>query len=101
MLAIGRALVQEPKVLLIDELSMGLAPTVVQGLLPVIRQVSRERGISVVLVEQHVALALKIADEAIVLVHGEAVHKGQAEELAADRALLEDAYLGKREHPVK
>jgi branched-chain amino acid transport system ATP-binding protein len=94
MLAIGRALVQQPKVLLIDELSMGLAPVVVEALLPVIRQVSVETGAGIVLVEQHVRLALSIADRGVVLAHGAVVLEGPAAELLADPGRLESAYLG-------
>ncbi len=70
MLAIARALVQSPKLLLIDEMSMGLAPVAVESLMPVIRRVADERGASVIMVEQHVQLALEVADEAMVIVHG-------------------------------
>jgi branched-chain amino acid transport system ATP-binding protein len=94
MLAIGRALVQDPKVLLIDELSMGLAPVIVEQLLPVIRRVADETGTAVVLVEQHVSLALQTADSAVVLAHGEAVLRGTAAELLADPTRIEAAYLG-------
>ncbi len=65
MLAIARALVQSPKLLLIDEMSMGLAPVAVESLMPVIRRVADEHGASVIMVEQHVQLALEVADEAI------------------------------------
>jgi len=94
MLAIGRALVQGPRVLLIDELSMGLAPIVVESLLPVLRQVAESSGAAVLLVEQHVGLALQLADRAAVLVHGKVVLEGSAEVLAGDPAALEAAYLG-------
>ena len=94
MLAIGRALVQQPKVLLIDELSMGLAPVVVEALLPVVRQVATETGAGIVLVEQHVRLALATADRGLVLAHGRAVLEGAASELLADAGRLEAAYLG-------
>jgi len=94
MLAVARALVQKPTVLLIDEMSMGLAPVIVEGLLPVVRRIADETGTVVLLVEQHVQLALEVADEAIVLVHGECVHRGTAAELLADRASLAAAYLG-------
>ena len=95
MLAIARALVQNPKVLLIDELSLGLAPVVVQQLLPLVRRVAKERQVAVVLVEQHVRLALEIADIAAVLAHGEVAVRGPAAELAADPARVEAAYLGR------
>jgi branched-chain amino acid transport system ATP-binding protein len=94
MLAIGRALVQRPKVLLIDELSMGLAPVIVQSLLPIVRRAAGEMGAGVVLVEQHVHLALDIADRAVVLVHGRTALEGTAAELSGDDERLEHAYLG-------
>ncbi|MCW2946662.1 MAG: putative transport protein ATP-binding component [Actinoallomurus sp.] len=94
MLAVARGLVQKPKVLLIDEMSMGLAPVIVEDLLPVVRRIADETGAVVVLVEQHVRLALEVADEAIVLVHGDVTLRGAATELAADRRRLEAAYLG-------
>jgi branched-chain amino acid transport system ATP-binding protein len=94
MLALARALVQQPRVLLIDEMSMGLAPIVVRGLLPIIRRVADDTNASVVLVEQHVGLALEIADEATVLVHGEVTLSGPADDVASDMASLEAAYLG-------
>jgi branched-chain amino acid transport system ATP-binding protein len=94
MLAVARALVQRPKVLLVDEMSMGLAPLVVEHLLPVVRRIADEHGAVVVLVEQHVGLALEVADEALVLVHGEVVLRDRASELLRKPAVLEDAYLG-------
>jgi len=95
MLAIGRALMQDPKVLLVDELSMGLAPVVVESLLPVIRRVVDDTGAACVMVEQHIMLALEIADTAIVLAHGDIALQGDASELAADEARIERAYLGR------
>lgn len=94
MLAVARALVQQPKVLLIDEMSMGLAPVIVEELLPVVRRIADETGAVVVLVEQHVHLALEVADEALVLVHGDVRLQGSAAELAAHPERLEAAYLG-------
>jgi branched-chain amino acid transport system ATP-binding protein len=94
MLAVARALVQKPRVLLVDEMSMGLAPLVVEHLLPVVRRIADDTGAVVVLVEQHVGLALEVADEALVLVHGEVVLRGSAADLLRDPAVLEDAYLG-------
>jgi branched-chain amino acid transport system ATP-binding protein len=95
MLAIGRALMQDPKVLLVDELSMGLAPVIVESLLPVIRRVVDETGAACVMVEQHVMLALEVADTAMVLAHGDIALRGNAKELAADEARIERAYLGR------
>ncbi|MDB6002924.1 MAG: Amino acid/amide transporter ATP-binding protein 2, family [Rhizobacter sp.] len=94
MLAVARGLVQKPKVLLIDEMSMGLAPVIVEDLLPVVRRIADETGAVVILVEQHVRLALEVADRAVVLVHGEVVLQGTAAALAADPQALEAAYLG-------
>jgi branched-chain amino acid transport system ATP-binding protein len=94
MLAVARALVQGPRVLLIDEMSMGLAPVVVESLMPVVRRVADETDAAVVLVEQHVRLALEVADHALVLVHGDVTLSGPATGLAADPAALEAAYLG-------
>jgi len=94
MLAIARALVQAPKVLLIDEMSMGLAPVIVEGLLPVVRRIAETTGASIVLVEQHVRLALEVADHAIVMVHGTVTLRGTATELAGAPEQLEAAYLG-------
>jgi branched-chain amino acid transport system ATP-binding protein len=96
MLAVARALVQQPRVLLIDEMSMGLAPTIVESLLPVVRRIAAEHGATVVLVEQHVRLALEVADRAVVLVHGEIRLQGSAADLAADVDQIEAAYLGTR-----
>ena len=95
MLAIGRALMQDPKVLLVDELSMGLAPVIVEALLPVIRRVADDTGAACVIVEQHVMLALEIADTAMVLAHGDVALHGDAKELAAKEARIERAYLGR------
>ena len=94
MLAVARAMVQQPRVLLIDEMSMGLAPVIVEGLLPVVRRLADATNAVVILVEQHVRLALECADVAMVLVHGEVVLSGPASDLAADPTLLESAYLG-------
>jgi branched-chain amino acid transport system ATP-binding protein len=95
-LAIGRALMQDPRVLLIDELSMGLAPVIVESLLPIVRQVATDTGAAVILVEQHVALALRTADRAIVVAHGATVLDGPAQDLLADSSALERAYLGEQ-----
>jgi branched-chain amino acid transport system ATP-binding protein len=93
MLAVARGLAQKPRVLLIDEMSMGLAPVIVEALLPIVRTIADETAGAVILVEQHVRLALEVADRAMVLVHGTVSLEGSASELAADAAGLEAAYL--------
>ncbi|QCQ93404.1 ABC transporter ATP-binding protein [Rhodococcus sp. SGAir0479] len=111
MLAIGRAILQRPKVLLIDELSMGLAPVIVDDILAALRRLATERGMSVLLVEQHVHLALRTADDAAVLVHGSVALTDSAAALSTEPARIERAYLGAaarvyeptgvvREHPT-
>ena len=92
MLAIGRALMARPKLLLLDEPSMGLAPLVVNEIFEVIKEISAE-GTTVLLVEQNVRLALKIADYAYVLETGKIVLSGPAEEIRHDPRVME-AYLG-------
>jgi branched-chain amino acid transport system ATP-binding protein len=94
MLAVARAIVQRPKVLLIDEMSMGLAPVTVEKLLPVVRTIADSTGAVVVIVEQHIQLALEVADRVIVLVHGHVALDGAAKDLAGDLSRLEAAYLG-------
>ncbi|MGC5379455.1 ABC transporter ATP-binding protein [Micromonospora sp. DT68] len=94
MLAIAKALVCRPRVLLIDEMSMGLAPIAVQALLPGIRALADRLGVGVVLVEQHIDLALSIADRAMVLHHGRVVLTGSAAELRVDRRAVAEAYFG-------
>jgi branched-chain amino acid transport system ATP-binding protein len=96
MLAVGRALVTRPRILLVDEMSLGLAPVIVERLLPVVREFASSHGTAVLLVEQHVHLALEIADRGYVLSHGELVASDSAERLRADSALLTASYLGER-----
>jgi len=96
MLAVGRALARQPRVLLLDELSLGLAPVIVEWLLPVVRQFAQERDCAVLLVEQHVHLALEVADRGYVLTHGEIVLQADAAQLRADRHLLVASYLGEQ-----
>jgi len=93
MLAVARALIQAPRVLLIDEMSMGLAPVIVESLLPIIRRVADESNAAVILVEQHIQLALEVADLAAVLVHGEIITSGTAEEVRQQEDKLTRAYL--------
>ena len=96
MLAIARALVRNPRVLLLDELSMGLAPIIVERILPVLRTAADTNGTAILLVEQHVHLALEIADRGYVLSHGELVVHDTAERLRNDRSLLTASYLGEQ-----
>ncbi|MFI9411288.1 ABC transporter ATP-binding protein [Nocardia gamkensis] len=100
MLAVGRAVLQRPAVLLIDELSMGLAPVIVTEILDVLKRLAAAEGTSVLLVEQHVHLALGIADNAAVLVHGRIADQGTAVELRDDPGRIERAYLGTDAAPV-
>jgi branched-chain amino acid transport system ATP-binding protein len=95
MLAVGRALSRSPKVLLADELSLGLAPLVVERLLDAVRQAARERGVGVLLVEQHVAEVLRYADRVYVMRRGRVEISGQPTELAGRLSDIEDSYLGR------
>ncbi len=94
MLALGRALARRPRLLLLDELSLGLAPIVVEGLLPVVSTYAKESGCAVLLVEQHIHIALAVAERAYVLSHGELVVHESAEVLRADHQLILSSYLG-------
>ena len=96
MLAVARALARRPKLLLLDELSLGLAPLIVERLLPVVREYATETGCGVLLVEQHIQLALAIADRGYVLSHGEIVLQDRAEALRRNRELLMASYFGER-----
>ncbi|MBT69806.1 MAG: ABC transporter ATP-binding protein [Acidimicrobiaceae bacterium] len=94
MLAVARALVSRPKLLLVDEMSLGLAPIIVEQLLPIVRDIADQTETGVLIVEQHVNLALNVADRGYVMNHGELVMEGSAEELLERQDLLEASYLG-------
>jgi branched-chain amino acid transport system ATP-binding protein len=93
MLAMARAMVSNPKILLVDELSLGLAPVMVERLLPVVRELADASGCSVLLVEQHVHMALDIADRGYVMSNGRIILSGSARDLLGRRDFLESSYL--------
>ena len=93
MLAIGRALMANPKILLLDEPSLGLAPLIVRDIFNIVEQLNKQ-GVTIVLVEQNAKQSLKIAHYAYVLEVGSVSMEGPAEELLKDDRVIE-AYLGK------
>lgn len=94
MLVIGRALLSQPKVVLIDELSLGLAPKMVLTLLETIQRFNAEQGTACLLVEQAATAALKIAQSAYLLQRGTVAYHGPAARLRDDVDVLHGAYLG-------
>lgn len=92
-LAIARALISNPKLLLVDEVSMGLMPKLVDQVFRVLRQLNIERGLTILLVEQNAMASLEISHRAYVLETGKCVHEGQAEALMEDPRVRE-VYLG-------
>ena len=89
MLAIARALMVNPKLLLLDEPMEGLAPVIVQELLGVIQDLVREEGMSVIVVEQHARLALSVTSKAVVLDRGQVVHASDSQSLLDDPDTLD------------
>jgi branched-chain amino acid transport system ATP-binding protein len=98
MLAIGRALLAAPKLMMLDEPSLGLSPRLANDVFAHIRDLNREAGLTILLVEQNTQRALEIADRAYVLELGQVLREGSARDIAADRTLL-DAYLGQARAP--
>ena len=94
MLAVGRALMSRPKIMMMDEPSLGLAPIVVQGIFDIIREINRQ-GVTILLIEQNANMALKIADLAYVMETGKITQSGTGQELLNDESIKE-AYLGKK-----
>jgi branched-chain amino acid transport system ATP-binding protein len=102
MLSLARALSRTPKILLIDELSLGLAPLIVIRLLDAVKAAAHEHGVGVLLVEQHVNQALRVADEVLVMQRGTIVLQGPTEEVRSRVGDLEAAYLSAHpEAPVQ
>lgn len=94
MLAVGRALMSKPKIIMLDEPSLGLAPLVVQQIFEIIREINRQ-GVTVLLIEQNANMALKVADIAYVIETGAIVLKGSGKELL-ENDTVKEAYLGKK-----
>jgi len=99
MLAIGRALMAKPKLLLLDEPSMGLAPLIVQEIFAIIGKLRREKGTSILLVEQNAKAALKMADRGYVMETGKVILEGIAAELLENKE-VQRAYLGKEKKEI-
>ena len=94
MLAIARALATMPKLLMVDEMSLGLAPIIVERLLPLVRSAAASTGAGVLIVEQHVHMALAVSDRAAVMSRGVITVQGDSRELEERSDILESSYLG-------
>ena len=94
MLAIGRAIMSKPKLLILDEPSLGLAPILIKAIFKAVKEIAQS-GVTVLLVEQNAKAALKLADRAYVLEVGKITHAGTAEELLNSET-IQEAYLGKK-----
>ncbi len=94
MLAIARALGTKPKLLMVDEMSLGLAPIIVERLLPLVRSAAAATGAGVLIVEQHVHMALAVSDRAAVMSRGVVTVQGDSRELEERSDILESSYLG-------
>jgi branched-chain amino acid transport system ATP-binding protein len=94
MLVLARAMVLQPRLLIVDEMSLGLAPLVVARILAVLRELAEATGCGLLLVEQHVHLALEIADRAYVMVRGSVISEGTAAEVSGNLDEIRGSYLG-------
>jgi branched-chain amino acid transport system ATP-binding protein len=93
MLAVGRALVLNPRVILLDEPLEGLAPIIVEELIAALNKIVRQEGLAAILVEQNAQKILAVTDRCVILERGSIVHQGDSAALRADRAVLE-TFLG-------
>lgn len=100
MVALARAVLGRPRLLMVDEMSLGLAPIIVDRLLPVLRSIAIELGAGVLLVEQHVALVLAVSDRAYLMDRGTILAAGPAADLANNTDLIESGYLGTAGDPA-
>jgi branched-chain amino acid transport system ATP-binding protein len=98
MLAIGRALMAKPKLLMLDEPSLGLAPMIVRDIFRIIREINEEQGVSILLVEQNARLSLKVATRGYVLERGEIAVSGPSKQLL-ENTEVQEAFLGKAHAP--
>jgi branched-chain amino acid transport system ATP-binding protein len=93
MLAIARALMSQPRILLLDEITLGLSPLIVDNIFEVIKQVNKLNHIAIFLVEQNVVLALELSDTAYIIENGRIIGQGEAKALLESQE-VKDAYLG-------
>ena len=93
MLAVGRAILSRPKLLILDEPSLGLAPLIVKNIFEILARLNREEGLTILVVEQNARLALKLAHRAYVIETGSITMDGDAAEMLADPR-VQEAYLG-------
>ncbi len=96
MLAIGRALMSSPRILLVDEPSVGLAPIMVSRVIEAIRELKKRLGLTVLMAEQNLNQAIKIADRGYVIVHGEIAFEGKTTQELRNNELVKHLYFGKR-----
>jgi len=94
MLAIARALMSKPRILLVDEPSVGLSPLLVQNTITAIKQLKDELGLTVLMAEQNFQQAIRIADRGYIIVHGEIVFEGKNVAELRDNELIKSLYLG-------